>query len=191
MPKPSRMSTDKAQRKLTVDVAFILEAGAVHVKGLNRTTCPELEPDRSHFTKQSNGTQVATSMTTEEYMSFLSEVLKLLKKKKLLAIWVQDRNTAHLFEAVPPLIDAQVHKVMVLWSCSPDLDPLDYAVFGHSKHWLDRMNRAPHISWEALCTAFSNHMEQLDHSGQVAGYPNRLLMVIQEKGGHIQDRIER
>lgn len=190
MPKPSRTFTAEARGKLKVAVALVPGAGAVHIKGLSGTTCPEFKPDRSYFTKQSKGTKVATSMTTEEYARFASEVLDLLKKKKLSAIWVHDRDPAHLSKAVPQLIEAQGHKVMVLPPRSPDLDPLDYAVFGHSKRWLDQVNRAPHVSWEARCTAFFDHLRQLDPSRQVAGYPKRLLMVIQEKGGHIEDKMK-
>lgn len=76
MPKPNCMLVGRAQGKLTVAVARIHEAGAVHVSRLSRTTGPEFKPDRSQLTKQSKGTQVATSMTPEGYASFASEVLQ-------------------------------------------------------------------------------------------------------------------
>jgi hypothetical protein len=86
MPNPNRMLAGKAQGKLRVAVTLITEAGAVHVRGLNRTTGPEFKPGRSQFTKQSKGIKVASSVTPEGYVSFVYEVLQLLKTKTLSAI---------------------------------------------------------------------------------------------------------
>jgi hypothetical protein len=66
--------------RLRVTVTLNPEAVGVHATSLSGTNCYELYLDRSYFTQQRKETHVASSMVTEEYVSSLPDVLKLLKK---------------------------------------------------------------------------------------------------------------
>lgn len=181
-----RTFTAEAHGKLKIAVALIPALGVTHVKPLIGTTCAALKPSKQYYTKASKGKELATSMTAEEYMDFTAEVMKLLEEKACKVIWVHDRDHAHLEEAVTPQIQHQGHTVMVLPPRSPDLDPLDYAVFGHSKLWLKRDARVRQLSWDDKCLAFVNHIKSLDPSRQMAGLKKRMELVIQENGGHFE-----
>lgn len=189
MPPMQRTFTAQERGKLKVAVALIPALGVTHVRPLTGTTCASLKPAKQYYTKASKGNKIATSMTQAEYMDFAAEVLELLKEKGCKVIWVHDRDRAHLGEAATQQIQDQGHKVMVLPPRSPDLDPLDYAVFGHSKLWLERNEGVRKLVWDDKCSAFIDHIKRLDPGRQMAGLKKRLEMVIQENGGHIEHKI--
>lgn len=81
MPNPDRMFTGETQGELKVTVALIPKASAAHIKGISGTWSPGFKSDRSYFAKQGKGRKVAISTTAMDSLSFISEVLKLLKRR--------------------------------------------------------------------------------------------------------------
>lgn len=181
--------TGMARGKLKVAVALLPAVGETLVKPLTGTTCAALKPSKKYYTIASKGTKQATSMTAEEYTDFASAVLERLKGQRRRLVWIHDRDTAHLRPVATEQLQNQKHLVKVLPPRSPDMDPLDYAVFGHSKQWLRRNARAQNMSWDEQCSAFIKHLEGLDPRRQIAGFRKRLEMVIRENGGHIEHKL--
>lgn len=68
---------------------------------------------------------------------------------------------------------------------SPDLDPLDYCVFGHCKLSVGRRDTINLLGFTRKCTALIQRLESLDAKVQTAGFKSRLKRVIDAKGGHI------
>lgn len=189
-PPVQRAFTALARGKLKVGVALVPALGITYVKALTGTTCASLKPSKTYYTKVSKLTEKATDLTGAEYMDFMSVILQQLKEQGRTVIWVHDRTKAHLGVEVTQQLKDQGHTVMVLPPRSPDLDPLDYAVFGNSKLWLQRNATVQKMSWDDQCTAFVEHLEDLNPSTQLAGFKKRLEMVIQEEGGHFEHKLK-
>ena len=173
---------------LKVGVALLPRAGKTIVKGLSGTTCAEFRPSKHYQTKAG---KPATSLTSAEYLDFIKEVLSQLKPHRESIIWVHDRDPSHRTHAVTQYLESQGHKVMLLPPRSPDLDPLDYAVFGHAKAWLERTMPSSMSSWEQRCSAFVKHLQGISPQKQVEHYIQRLELVLEENGGHIEERMRR
>lgn len=153
------------------------------VQAFSGTTWSGYAPTKQYINRKK---QVATDLTGAEYADFIQKVLRRFrresssKQRKLIFVW--DRDPAHGSREVKQLLAGTGVQVEILPPRSPDLDPLDYAVFGHSKNWLARGGIA---DWDQRCTAFVKHLESLDAKRQVAGYTRRLLQVVAARGGHI------
>jgi hypothetical protein len=161
------------------DIAF-----AKHVTG---THCTGFEPTKAHTTRSG---QAATSLTGAEYKEFIKEVCELLKGRGPM-IWVHDRDPAHTSDGVSDLLTSLGHVEMLLPPRSPDLDPLDYAVFGGAKAWLDRERPVLACAWKERCMAFYDHLTHLQPSKLVGHYQDRLEMVVHEHGGHIEGKMKK
>jgi hypothetical protein len=93
--------------------------------------------------------------------------------------------------AVTELLEAQGHKIMLLPPCSPDLDSLAYAVFGHTKAWQERAKPSTKVSLGERCAAFVKHLEAVDPQKQAIHYIDRLNMVLEEQGGRIEEKMRK
>ena len=173
---------------LKLAVALLPAAGTTVVKGLTGTTCADYKPQQQYHTKAG---KPAHGITQDEYMDFIRGVLAAHTRRRASVIWVHDRDPSHRTPQVQRLLESEGQQVMLLPPRSPDLDPLDYAVFAHSKGWLERNMPPSRCSWEQRCKAFVQHLEQLDPQRQVEGYIKRLEMVVAEEGGHIEHKIKR
>ena len=150
------------------------------------TTCPTLMPTKQYNTKKGD---TATSMTSAEYVDVLEGIFRTTSGMRRLpkpAIFFHDRDPSHLPDEVAQVIRDHGMQPELLPPRSPDLDPLDYAVFGHSKRWWRRNFPPVGSSWDVRCAAFVKHLEGLDPSVQVAHYVSRLHRVVDEEGGHIE-----
>src|SRR3569833_2646539 len=91
--------------------------------------------------------------------------------------------------AVTQYLQAPGHMVMLLPPRSPDLAPLDYAVFGHSKTWQQQHLSSAKYSWGERCTAFVKHLEQIDPVRQIGHYMSRLHKKNKKNKSHIQEKL--
>ena len=129
MRPPQRSFTAGPRGKMKLAVALIPATGSTYVKAVSGTTCPDLKPEKQYTTKASKGKKIATSMTEAEYLDFIHDVLDRLPRRHGRVIWVHDRDSAHRGPAVAQLFRERSVTLMTLPPRSPDLDPLDYAVF--------------------------------------------------------------
>lgn len=154
------------------------------VQAISGTTWSGYTPTKQYVTRQG---KLATGLTGAEYADFIKRVLSRFsrgarsKQHKLIFVW--DRDPSHVSREVKELLSGTGVQVELLPPRSPDLDPLDYAVFAHSKNWLERTGLA---DWDQRCSAFVKRLEGLDVSKQIAGFKERLLNVVAAGGGHIE-----
>lgn len=177
-----RLHTSKPRGGLRLAVALIPSRGAVHVQTLTGTTGKKLKPAVQYHTQKG---QRAKGLTSREYEGFMKGVLARLKGRGPHII-IHDRDPSHMGAGVKDIIKQAGHNLFVLPPRSPDLDPLDYAVFGHAKNWLARVMPPGVTSWEKRCAAFISHLRGLDPVKQVGNYVARLEMVIAAQGGRIE-----
>jgi hypothetical protein len=182
MKAPERLHTSKPRGGLKLAVALIPSLGTVHVQTLTGTTAKMLKPAVRYQTKRGLG---ARGLASGEYEGFMKSVLAMLKGQGPHII-LHDRAPSHVGAGVQSLIKQAGHDCFPLPPRSPDLDPLDYGVFGHAKSWLAREMPPGVASWGELCAAFTSHLKRLDPVKQVGGFVGRLEKVIASQGGPIE-----
>lgn len=169
---------------LKLAVALMPAAKKMVVRPLSGTTWSKFKPAKQYVTKQR---KAAASLTSAEYVDFLISVVgQISRSTKKAMIIVHDRDPTHLSSDVVQLVVGKGLKLMVLPPRSPDLNPLDYAVFSNSKAWLERNRPGERWDWDSRCTAFVQHIQKINPAAQVAGYVKRLEAVVAASGGHIE-----
>ena len=182
MDEPARLHTSEPRDALKLGVALIPSTGTVHVQPLAGTTGHRLRPSQKFTTQK--GTR-ASSLSSGEYESFIRNVLGRLKRGVQHFI-IHDREPAHRGIRVRQLIERAVHTAILLPPRSPDMDPLDYAVFDQAKNWLAKERPSHATSWEKRVRGLLAYVNRLDPVRLVAGYGARLAKVLTRKGGRIE-----
>ena len=69
---------------------------------------------------------------------------------------------------------------------SPDLDPLDYGVFGAVKREWQRKVSKERMSWERQCSLLIELLEGVDASVAIKAMPSRMQKCIAAEGAHFE-----
>lgn len=181
------MHTSEPRGGLKVGVALVLSTSTVYVQPLTGTTTKGLKPDARFMTQTG---RCARGLTSAEYRDFMQRVLSHVKRRGMHYI-VHDRDPSHKGAGVRKLIEEAGHQLILLPPRSPDLDPLDYAVFDNAKAWLARTFPPSGASWEERCEAFMRHLRDLDPVRVVGDYVRRLEDLIAAQGKHFEGRRKR
>jgi len=111
----------------------------------------------------------------------------LLTMKDLHRLLVQDRDTVHRSHDVASFLAGRQVTVHLLPPRSPDLDPLDYAVFASAKQEMRRqMEGAPHLSWDAACAWLIRQLRSLDASAMIEQLRKRLHACVAAQGARFE-----
>jgi hypothetical protein len=132
-----------------------------------------------------------SGLGAEEYIDVLDEALQLLGYKggpstrsQPVVVW-QDKSPAHTAGVVPEWLESKGLEEVRLPTCSPDLDPLDYGVFGAAKAHMNRWQWEQHLPWDDCCDKFLNYLRKLDSVEAVLQeVPLRLEACIKANGNH-------
>jgi hypothetical protein len=186
MEKPAKHFSSPGHRGvLKLGVAMIGHATKMFVRTLSGTTTEGMKPAMQFTTKK--GGKAATSLTAKEYTAFISSGLGHVRRRSGPYVLVHDREPAHRSMDVKRLVEGAGHMIMLLPPRSPDLDPLDYGVFGGAKAWLERERPAgPTYSWRDRCTAFMDHIQRLQPRNVIGDYQARLRQILTRNGGPIE-----
>lgn len=182
MEEPERLHASEPRGGLKVGVALISSTGIVYVQALTGTTAKRLKPGARYATQAGHR---AKGLTSTEYEAFMQRVLGCVRRRGKHYI-VHDRDPSHRGAGGRKLVEGAGHHLILLPPRSPDLDPLDYAVFDNAKKWLAREKPAGMVRWERRCDAFVHHLQRLDPMKVVGNYVQRLQKVIAAQGGHFE-----
>ena len=185
-----RMHVSKPLRAtMKIIVALIPGLDRVVVRPVGGTTKNTGLQPAVVFNKQ-DGT-IAKSFGGEEHLDFLKLIFEEIYQTReassqgpSLAL-VHDRDPAHHDTRVKEYLEKRRIENCMLPARSPDLDPLDYCVFGHCKRSVGRWDTTSLQGFNDKCRALIKHLQSLDAEVQTAGFKARLQRVIDAKGGHI------
>jgi len=153
------------------------------VHGTSRNT--GLMPEVSY--KQANG-RVAHSFCGNEYLQFLNNIFRQRPSTRATSaplVLVHDRDPSHMVRPVCDFLEARGIYNAILPPRSPDLDPLDYCVFGNAKRVVEGRSASTIEEFVRLCIEFVDKIKSTDAVRSTAGFPSRLKAVKQVQGGHI------
>lgn len=99
---------------------------------------------------------------------------------------VHDRDPAHTSNAFKALSSSKDINVVTLPSKAPDLDPLDYGVFGNVKREWQRRVWQKDMSWDEQCQLAIKLLQRFDASACIAALPYRMQQCIDARGWHFE-----
>lgn len=183
-----RILTKKVERA-RLDLVVALMPGPrpnVVVKAVaGTTTNTGREPAKKFQTAKGED---AKGMCGAEYVDFLEQLLPqgLNTRSRGQALMViHDRGPAHNSNFVKPYCEKRGVRCAMLPPRSPDLDPLDYAVFGQAKRIMEDARPTNLEAFNKACLEFINKLQGMDAGVQTAGFRERLDAVVTARGGHI------
>jgi hypothetical protein len=97
-----------------------------------------------------------------------------------------DREVAHTSKVVQDWLEEHGIKELLNAVRSPDLDPLDYGVFGLAKRRQRRRVYAEGVAWDDACAAMVADLKAMDVDATIKQFPKRLAACIKAKGGHFE-----
>lgn len=100
---------------------------------------------------------------------------------------VHDRDPAHTSNMFKDYASAANINVALLPAKAPDLDPLDYGVFGLVKRQWEREVMGKGLGWEAQVQAAIRLLREFDPTACIAALPHRMQQCIVADGWHFED----
>lgn len=99
---------------------------------------------------------------------------------------LHDRDPAHKSKLFAQFAaNYNIHSEL-LPARSPDLDPLDYGVFGPAQKKLDRELELRSMTFEEQCNFLQEAIESADVDAAIMALPDRIARCIKAKGGHFE-----
>lgn len=186
MQTPQRHHTGKAQHGVVNAAVAVSLSGGTFVKELSGTIypgCPE-------FAFNSNKGQPMQSMGSPEYIEFLKEAWRHMRRRPSFrarashALWVHDRSSVHQSKVVQDWLKLKGIPSMLTPPRSPDLMPLDYAVLGSVKQKLGKEQLST-AKWAERAKRFLALLRQPLSQRVISSFRERLQACVRADGGHL------
>lgn len=191
---PTPFHTDPEHRRGLYLAVFINLVGCVYVREVSGTKyhgyVPHLNEEGEPYKTKGGGD--AHQMTQEEYIACVKEAhdhfCQSSKFRRLGAdiLLVHDRGPCHPKGPIPG-----VHwRPVQLPPHSPDLDPLDYGIFGTTKTKLGTL--MPYCpNWEKRVSEFQRLLREAPMQHTIEEFTMRLQACIAAKGLHLMDELKK
>lgn len=195
---PQHFYVDYKDRK-ALKVACAVMLGAPTSSYVQQLTGTEYEgcPDIDVYKKATEQDVDYTALSAPEYRNFLQRALKHfnrqvpgLRRNPKLRI-IHDRAKPHTSKLVTQWAQQEGYKVHVLPPRSPDMDPLDYGIFGPFKTWLQMGAAVGGWTWSNKCRKAVAYLEKVDVAPTVKEFPQRLQACIEAEGHHLANALIR
>lgn len=99
---------------------------------------------------------------------------------------LHDRDTAHTSKAFQRFAASYNVDARLLPTSSPDLDPLDYGVFGPAQRRLDRELEQRDMTFEEQCQFLTACIQQANSDAAIEELPGRIQKCIAAGGWHFE-----
>lgn len=99
---------------------------------------------------------------------------------------LHDRDPAHTSKTFKRFAEQYNVNVVELPSNSPDLDPLDYGVFGPAQRKLDKELELRNMTFDEQCQFLTEAIEEANSDAAIMQLPHRIQRCIEAKGWHFE-----
>lgn len=99
---------------------------------------------------------------------------------------LHDHDPAHTSKAFKALAARYNIDAMLLPARSPDLNPLDYGVFGAAQRKLEREMERQRMTFDEQRAFMERTLQECDTDAAIAALPRRIAACIAAKGGHFE-----
>lgn len=193
METPARLYVDAPRRRSLKLAVACCKTGGVFIKELSGTTYDGRQPTKEYLNAKGKG---YSSMGAAEYMDFLKDAwAHFMRNPKFrasrhLAMLMHDRFKVHQAKLVQEGLLKMRVKAELQPPRSPDLQPLDYGIFGAAKTKLGRAARCCR-KWEERVAMFTQILLAIKPGPIIDQFPLRLEACIQANGGHIEKHLSK
>ena len=133
-------------------------------------------------------------LTGETYKKFIKDTLLgpgnlrdgTLKPPRHSINLLHDRDAAHKSKVFSKFAATYNINAVLLPPRCPDLNPLDYGVFGAAQKKLDREMELRRMSWEEQCSFLETAIKSTNVDAAIMALPQRIKRCIAAKGGHFE-----
>lgn len=190
---PQRPYTSSPSVRQAIKLVVAAQLGhkpvVCHLTGTKYEGCPELpkyyHPDGTPYSKM-GATEYCNHLNTVFNGPSGSGHMQLRRRPSIL--W-HDHDTTHLANSTRAWLQQHGIQELVMPVRSPDLDPLDYGVFGAAKSALRRCLSQTRMGWDEACRTFVAGLRAMDTDAIIRELPLRLQACIESNGGHIEERL--
>jgi hypothetical protein len=184
-------SSQRRALKVLVALAPGHKPVVVHLTGTNYNGCPPIK----QYRRQDN--TLYTDACAEEYCDAIKEARRQLGlqdqrhalRSSTVMLW-HDRDPSHTAASTLRTLQEENIVPVLLPPRSPDLDPLDFAVFGPAKRRFEVWRQSEGMDWSSACKAFIVDLQEKTPTDKILGeLPLRLRACVQAKGGHIEQLV--
>ncbi len=99
---------------------------------------------------------------------------------------LHDRDAAHTAKAFTAFATTYNVNAVLLPPRSPDLNPLDYGVFGPVQKKLDKAIEEGRMTWDQQCSFLEDALKAAKVDAAIKQLPRRIARCIEAKGGHFE-----
>jgi hypothetical protein len=194
MKRPQTLHSGNQARR-SLKLAVVLKKGekpiVVHLSGSRYKGCPDIKQyakDKLTKAEKAAGKVVYyRDFNQKEYMDLIKATTDKWGASGI-TDWYHDGDPAHKPKAVTDLLAAHGVTDRKMSPRSPDLDPLDYAVFGLAKRKWRKLRT--HMSYDEACVEIVQFLSTMQVDAIIDDLPLRLKACIHEKGRHFEGGAE-
>lgn len=99
---------------------------------------------------------------------------------------LHDRDSAHTSKVFTSFVATYNVNAVLLPARSPDLDPLDYGVFGPAQKKLDAEMEKRRMTFDEQCSFLEQTIKETNTDAVIMALPGRIARCIKAKGGHFE-----
>jgi hypothetical protein len=189
-PKPARLLEAKEDQAVTATWVVFIQHGRSPV--LKRLQAHDHYPNSIWLGKGKNPDR--PDLTGDTYKRIVKDTLlgkgnlrdgTLVPKRRPVNL-LHDRDAAHTSTAFKSFAANYNINAVLLPARSPDLDPLDYGVFGPAQRKLDAERELRVMTFEEECTFLERAIQRTNTDAVIAALPGRIKRCIAAKGGHFE-----
>jgi hypothetical protein len=145
--------------------------------------------------KKANG-EVHKGLCSEEYLHAVQKAVEnsvqhVTRGELRNMVLLHDRDPAHKDSIVRSWCEAKGITIELFPERSPDLDPLDYGLFGAAKQKLDRAIQRQKLSWEDRCTELLEILDMQAADATIGELSLRWQACIQAGGRHFDHQLRK
>lgn len=189
---PQKVYMDASHRQNLHVAVAINKLGGVFFKETSGTSYPGFSPPKTYTDAHGNA---RTGMAAEEYADFLQAAMKHFSKnpefrrRREAAMLVHDRSSVHRSGHVATALRSMGLKSVLLPPRSPDLQPLDYGIFGLVKRRVES-GLGSDRSWGNRVNLLKKLLADVQPGPTIAQFPKRLEAVVRAGGKHIDNALK-
>lgn len=192
--KPQRPFTGSSKNRRSLKLLVAIKRGArpivIHLTGSKYDGCPDIP----QYTNPKTNKRY-TDMSAEEYCNAIKAIKaqygSSVRRGQRLVLW-HDRDTSHTAALTKGKLQELGVEQVVLPARSPDLDPLDYGVFGSIKRRFQHNRCVRRMEWSDACkqlVADLHGFKSVD--AVISEMPLRLRACQEAGGGHIEAQLRK
>jgi hypothetical protein len=193
MDKVERYHVGGSERRRLKVCVFLRQKFPNQVHTVSTSKYPGFTAHRVY--KKANG-EVHTGMCGEEYLHAVQKAVEnsvqhATRGELSSMVLLHDRDPAHKDSTVSSWCETKGINIELLPERSPDLDPLDYGLFGVAKQNLDSSVQRQKLGWGARCAELLNILQTQPADATIGELPLRWQACIQARGRHFDQQLRK